>query len=85
MTNTRAFSKLMHRVDQPRLTRATWRLRINDLRASAPLCHRFADEQRNNRACKADNQGKDQQHLNVQTLVGDEAIDTQNAQRHAQY
>ena len=85
MTNTGAIGQLMDGIDEPCLARPAWRLGVNHLGVCAPFGHFLANQQRNDRSGKANNQGKDQQHLNIQTLIGDEAIDAQNAERDAQY
>jgi hypothetical protein len=50
---------------------------VDDLRLGAPLGHRLADQQRDERAAEAHDGREAQQRAEVQAVGGEEAVETQ--------
>jgi len=77
------FRQSAHRIDNPGFV-CVLRLR-DDLGAGGPLGHRFADQQRDERAAKAHDHGKAQQCAQVQAIGRQKAVDAQQRGHHAQH
>src|SRR5690606_20349345 len=83
-TDAGTVCELMHSVDQPGLTRIGRALWVDHLRSRAHFCHRFAHEQRDERAGKADDGGEDQQLVKVQAVCSQVATDPKHVHGSAQ-
>ena len=79
----RLVGELAHGLDNPRLVAIL--AAVNQAHAGAPLGDRFADQQRNDRAAKADDQRKAEQHAEVQAVGREKAIHAKQAGNNAQH
>ncbi|MOA02894.1 hypothetical protein D3C78_1223700 [compost metagenome] len=80
-----AVSQLVHGVEQPCFALVARRIRIQHLGAGAPLGHRLADQERDDRTRETHHHRKDQQGVEVKTIGRDVAVYAQDAQRGRQH